>query len=73
MSLRARARLAWSLFALDLFVVAVGVALELLTGGTPEGTEWGTEDGAIVWVTAFLTFPIVVSLIASRVAGGAIW
>jgi signal transduction histidine kinase len=61
-TLRSRARLAWSLLALYVVTFAAALAFGGLAG------RWGD----VGWVVIFAAFPVVGALIASRNAGGAV-
>jgi signal transduction histidine kinase len=61
-TLRSRARLAWSLLSLYVLLAASALVFTALTA------RWGL----LAWLAIFLTFPVVGALIASRGAGGPI-
>jgi signal transduction histidine kinase len=66
-TLRSRAGLAWSVLALDVSLLAAGVLLSLANGSnSSEGSDWGTPVGAALVGFAFLAFPVVGALIATR-------
>jgi signal transduction histidine kinase len=60
-TVRSRARLAWSLLGLYVLLVGAAVLLSALT-------TWGQ----LVWPAIFVAFPVVGALVASRGAGGPI-
>jgi signal transduction histidine kinase len=69
-TLRTRARLAWSLLAVDILLAAAALVASVLARDSPGQT--GNPYELFGWVVAFMTFPVVGALIASRGAGGAI-
>ena len=69
MSLRAAAWLAWSLAGLSVAMFVVTVVLSFLSRSVlPPSISWGTAgvSGVLIFGVAFLTFPLVGALIASR-------
>ena len=70
MKLRTRARLAWLLLGVVLLLTATGFAFAVLGRDSPGQQSSIYAD--LGWTAAFLTFPLVGALIASRGAGGAI-
>ena len=85
MSLRAAAWLAWSLAGLSVAMFVVTVVLAFLTRSVLPPASWGTGglSGILIFGVAFLAFPLVGALIASRrpqnplgwicLAAGTIW
>ena len=68
LSPRAAAWLAWSLGALSVTMFVATVVLSFLTRSVQPPSSWGTGgvSGVLIFGVAFLTFPIVGALIASR-------
>jgi hypothetical protein len=60
MTLRSRARLAWSLLALYVALAGAAVLFGALTA------DWGV----LAWLALFLAFPVVGAVVASRRVGG---
>ena len=68
MSLRAAAWLAWSLAGLSVAMFVVTVVLSFLNRSVLPPASWGTTglSGILIFGVAFLAFPLVGALIASR-------
>ena len=68
---RSLALLAWSMWALSLVLLALGVLFSFLTRATPDPNAFGVPFDALL-SAALLAFPTVGALVASRRRGNAI-